>query len=144
MKHNHSMNKHTRRDFIKTTLLGGIGLAAFPAIIPSSVLGVNAPGEKINILQIGCGRIGRSMDIPGLLRHPDLARIVAVCDLDSLRVQDAKQMVEAAYAKKGVNLSVATYGDYRQALQHPGIDAVAVSTPDFWHARAGRRGDAGG
>jgi len=134
MKHNHSMNKHTRRDFIKTTLLGGIGLAAFPAIIPSSVLGVNAPGEKINILQIGCGRIGRSMDIPGLLRHPDLARIVAVCDLDSLRVQDAKQMVEAAYAKKGVNLSVATYGDYRQALQHPGIDAVAVSTPDFWHA----------
>ena len=73
------------------------------------------------------------MDMPGILRQ-DAARMVAVCDLDSLRVDDAKTMVEDHYKKKKIDLTVATYGDYREALQHPDIDAVAISTPDHWHA----------
>ncbi len=122
----------TRREFLKVS---GLAVAAigFPTIIPARVLGADAPSKKINILQIGCGRIGRSMDMPGILKQ-DAARMVAVCDLDSLRLADAKTMVEEHYRKNKVNLTVATDGDYREALQHPDIDAVAVSTPDFWHA----------
>jgi myo-inositol 2-dehydrogenase/D-chiro-inositol 1-dehydrogenase len=122
----------TRRDFLKVSGLAGTAIG-FPTIIPSSVLGADAPSKKINILQIGCGRIGRSMDMPGILKQ-DAARIVAVCDIDSLRVADAKQMVEEHYNKKKIGITAATYGDYREALQHPDIDAVAVSTPDHWHA----------
>ena len=122
----------TRRDFLRLTSLAGAALG-FPTIIPARVLGADAPSRKINILQIGCGRIGRDMDMPGLLRQ-DAARLVAVRDLDSLRVADAKAMVEGFYQKKQIDLTVATYGDYREALQHPDIDAVAVSTPDHWHA----------
>ena len=124
----------TRRDFLKTALLGGAGALAFPAIVPSRVLGADAPSKKINLLQIGCGRIGRDMDLPGFLRHPELARIVAVCDLDALRLQDAKKLVEESYAKRSIQADVATYGDYRQALQRADVDAVAISTPDHWHA----------
>jgi myo-inositol 2-dehydrogenase / D-chiro-inositol 1-dehydrogenase len=125
-------NVSTRRDFLKVSGLAGTAIG-FPTIIPSRVLGADAPSKKINILQIGCGRIGRSMDMPGILKQ-DAARMVAVCDLDSLRVADAKQMVEEHYAKKKIGITAATYGDYREALQHPDIDAVAVSTPDHWHA----------
>jgi predicted dehydrogenase len=122
----------TRRDFLHVSGLAGAAIG-FPTIIPARVLGADAPSNKINILQIGCGRIGRSMDMPGILKQ-DAARMVAVCDLDSLRVADAKTVVEDHYRTKNIDLTAATYGDYREALQHPDIDAVAVSTPDHWHA----------
>ena len=77
------------------------------------------------------------MDMPGVMKHPDLARIVAVCDLDSVRVNDGKQLVESTYAKalgSASAMNVKTYGNYREMLQDPSIDAIAISLPDHWHA----------
>ncbi|MCF7676140.1 MAG: Gfo/Idh/MocA family oxidoreductase [Akkermansiaceae bacterium] len=122
----------TRRQFLRHTGLAATAIG-FPTIIPARVLGADAPSNKINILQIGCGRIGRGMDMPGILRQ-NSTRLVAVCDLDSLRVADAKTMVDGHYQKNNIALSTTTYGDYRRALEHPDIDAVSVSTPDHWHA----------
>ena len=122
----------TRRQFLRHTGLAATAIG-FPTIIPARVLGADAPSNKINVLQIGCGRIGRGMDMPGVLRQND-TRLVAVCDLDSLRVADAKTLVDGYYQKNNIALSVTTYGDYRKALEHPDIDAVSVSTPDHWHA----------
>lgn len=127
-----STTSSSRRDFLRVSGLAGAALG-FPTIIPARVLGADAPSKKINVLQIGCGRIGRDMDMPGLLRQ-DAVRLVGVCDLDSLRLADGKAMVEGHYKKKGVKLDVATYGDYREALQHKDYDAVSISTPDHWHA----------
>jgi len=124
----------SRRDFLKSSVAGVAGAAAFPSIIPCSVLGQDAPGRKINVLQIGCGRIGFSMDMPGILKQ-DAVRMMAVCDLDSVRAADAKQYVEEFYSKKKINVDVKSYGDYREALQNKDIDAVAISTPDHWHSQ---------
>ena len=63
----------------------------FPTIVPASVFGKNAPSNKINIGQIGCGRIARDHDLPGTWRH-DVARIVAVSDVDSKRMADGKKI----------------------------------------------------
>ena len=126
------MNTQPRRNFLKTAGLAGAALG-FPTIIPSRVLGADAPSNKIHVVQIGCGRIARGMDIPGVLRH-DATRMVAVCDIDSLRLADGKDMVQSHYRKNGVDLEVGTYEDYREAFQHPDIDAVSISTPDHWHA----------
>ncbi|HWH67852.1 MAG TPA: Gfo/Idh/MocA family oxidoreductase [Candidatus Sulfotelmatobacter sp.] len=126
----------SRRHFLKLSLAGAAGAAAFPTIVPSRVFGQNAPSNKIHVAHIGCGRIANEMDIPGVLKH-DLARIVAVCDLDSNRLAKAKDRVEKYYAqKKGSDkaLVVKTYGDYRDLLKDPGVDAVAISTPDHWHS----------
>jgi hypothetical protein len=126
----------SRRQFLKTSLAGAAGAAVFPTIIPSSVLGADAPSSKIQIGQIGCGRIAAEWDMPGILRH-DIARIVAVCDLDSRRLGLAKDRVEKHYAGKTGSqtaLVVKTYGDYRELLKDGQIDAVAISTPDHWHS----------
>jgi len=121
---------------MKASFLGAAGALAGPLIVPSSLFGQSAPSQKIQVAQIGCGRIGREMDLPGILKH-DFARVVAVCDLDSKRLADGKKLVEEHYARQSGGagaLTVKTFGDYRQLLQEPGIDAVAISTPDHWHA----------
>jgi myo-inositol 2-dehydrogenase/D-chiro-inositol 1-dehydrogenase len=123
----------SRRQFLKTSL---VGAAVFPTIIPSSVLGAGAPSNKIQIGQIGCGRIANEMDMPGILRQ-DAARIVAVCDLDSKRLGLAKDRVEKHYAGKTGSqkaLVVKAFGDYRELLKNGQVDAVAISTPDHWHS----------
>ncbi len=124
----------TRRDFLQASLLGA-GAVTLPTIVSSHLRGAEAPSKHVNILQIGCGRIARGMDLPGILAQ-DRARVIAVCDLDSIRVADAKRFVEESYAKRNrPRFDVATYADYREALQRADIDAVAISTPDHWHAQ---------
>jgi len=132
------MNKMqvSRREFLKLSLASTAGAVALPTIVPSSVLGANAPSNRIQVAHIGCGRIANDMDITGVLRQ-DIARIVALCDLDSKRLQHAKDRVEKYYAKKSGSaqgVAVKAYGDYRELLKDPGVDAVAISTPDHWHS----------
>ncbi len=118
--------------------LGAAGAFAFPAIVPATAFGQSAPSNHIRVAQIGCGRIARAFDFPGVLRHHDTARIVAVCDLDSLRLADGKEFVEQAYTRSlgaGKFEPVKTYADYRDLLADRSIDAVVISTPDHWHAQ---------
>ena len=124
-----------RRQFLKLT---GISAAAlgFPTIIPARVLGAGAPSGLIRIAQIGCGRIAQDMDLPGVLKHPTLARIVAVADVDSRRTDLARRKIEQACEKStGQKTVVTTYADYHEILTRKDIDAVMISTPDHWHAQ---------
>lgn len=128
----------TRRRF-----LGGAGVAAaaaglaggFPAIVPASVFGQHAPSNRINVGAIGTGRISRVHDLPGIWKH-EHARIMAVCDLDSKRAQEAKTFVNGYYAKTTGKPydGVTAYLDFRELLANRDVDAVVISTPDHWHA----------
>jgi len=128
----------SRRDFMmtagKAVVLSSIA-GGFPAIVPSSVLGSRSPGNRINIGAIGNGRISRVHDLPGIWKH-DAARIMAACDLDSRRVEDARTLVNGHYGDKTGKKydGVTTYSDYRELLANKDIDAVVISTPDHWHA----------
>lgn len=132
----HSVN---RRDFLRSTARGAAATtfmaSAFPTIVPASVLGKNAPSNRINVAALGTGRISRSHDMPNVWKY-EHARIIAVCDLDSKRLNDAKALVNDYYAKKIGKAydGVKTYGDYREALQNKDVDAVIISTPDHWHS----------
>jgi predicted dehydrogenase len=126
-------SRASRRQFFETALVAG-----FPAIVPASVFGKAAPSNLIQVGQIGCGRIGRSHDMPETLKRGDAARIVAVCDLDAVRLADGKTFVETYYARKfgsGKYADVKTFSDYHEMLADKSIDAVCISTPDHWHAQ---------
>jgi myo-inositol 2-dehydrogenase / D-chiro-inositol 1-dehydrogenase len=126
-----------RRSFLKKTTASFSGAILLPTIVPSLVFGEKAPGNKINIGQIGCGRIARSHDMPGVLKQDD-ARIIAVSDLDSKRMRDGKKLVEDFYKENtghGNYLDVKMYDDYKDLLSNSDIDAVVISTPDHWHAQ---------
>jgi len=124
-----------RRHFLKLTTASAAAIG-FPTIIPARVLGADAPSKLIHIAQIGCGRIADSMDISGVLKHPRLARIVAVADIDSKRAELARRKIAQSYEKSlAQKIEVKSYGDYREILTRKDIDAVMISTPDHWHAQ---------
>ena len=127
------MKKQSRRQFLRATVGSGIGLAMFPSILPARLFGADAPGKKIQVAQIGCGRMGRS-DLGSVLTER-LARVVAVCDLDSHRLAGGKEMAEDYYASCGeTGVRIKTFHDYRDVLASPEIDAVVISVPDHSHA----------
>jgi len=127
------MKRSSRRSFLKTSLRGAAGLVLLPNFIPSRLLGADAPSKKIQVAQIGCGRMGRS-DLGNVLTEP-LARVVAVCDLDSYRLAEGKKMAEQHYAERGESgANVRTFHDYHDVLASPEIDAVVVTVPDHSHA----------
>ncbi len=130
-----------RRDFMKSSTKGAVvaslAIAGFPTIVPASVFGKNAPSNKINIGQIGFGRIARGHDLPETMKN-DVARIVGVSDVDRKRMAEGKAWIEKFYAEKTQKsnyMDVKTYDDYHELLADKDIDAVIISTPDHWHAQ---------
>jgi myo-inositol 2-dehydrogenase/D-chiro-inositol 1-dehydrogenase len=94
------------------------------------------PNDKINVAQIGFGRIARDHDLPLTIKH-DSVRVVAVADVDLKRANDGKRWIEDWYRKNRneSQVEVAAYQDYRELLLDESIDAVVISTPDHWHAQ---------
>jgi predicted dehydrogenase len=126
--------QNTRRAFLGASA----AVIGFPTIVPSTVFGQSAPSNHIQVGQIGCGRIARASEFPGIIRHHGLARFVAVSDVDTVRLSDAKELLEQRYTTAvgaGKFAPVKTYEDYREMLADKSIDAVCISTPDHWHAQ---------
>jgi len=126
-----------RRKFVSRSITVAAGTVVLPVIVPFRVMGKNPPGDKINIGQIGFGRIAISHDLQETLKYDD-ARIVAVADFDSKRLAQGKKYIEDYYEKKTGKagyIDVKTYSDYHEILADKSIDAVIISTPDHWHAQ---------
>lgn len=126
-----------RRDFLKNSLVTTAGAFGFPMIISSSAFAKYRPNSKINIAQIGFGRIAKTHDLPETIKH-DMCRVVAVADPDMNRAKDGKKWIDGYYAKKTGKenyMDTKVYQDYREMLQDESIDAVIISTPDHWHAQ---------
>ncbi|MCK5863153.1 MAG: Gfo/Idh/MocA family oxidoreductase, partial [Candidatus Hydrogenedentes bacterium] len=136
------MKKNNKKSMSRRSFLGGVSTAmAAPYIIPASALGANnatAANNRINIGVVGTGGQARGLT-ENAIKHKN-THIVALCDVDSNRLNESKALVDQFYEDD----SCATYADYRELLVRDDIDAVIVATPDHWHAlvcvEAARRG----
>jgi predicted dehydrogenase len=132
-----TLRTFTRRHFLKSAAAAGAACAV-PLVVPGSSLGLDgtpAPSQRINVGMIGIGRQARLFNVKQFLGMPDV-RILAVCDVDSWRLANAKQQVEEAYAKSqpsGSYQGCAAYKDFHDVLARNDIEAVMISAPDHWH-----------
>lgn len=116
-----------RRSFLKS--LGGAG--ALCCLVGPTALGGgrSAPSERITMATIGVGGMGTG-DMQAFLHKKDQVQMVAVCDVDERHSSRAKNIVDKFYGNKDCR----TYVDYRELLEQEELDAVAIATPDHWHA----------
>ena len=117
----------TRRGFLR----GAAGTCALPSIVPAFALGqggTEAPSNRITMACIGVGGRGKE-NLRSFLGHQN-CRIVAVCDVNANRVEEAKKTVNDRYG----SVDCVAYRDYRELLARGDIDAVSIATPDAWHA----------
>ncbi|MHC4519362.1 MAG: Gfo/Idh/MocA family protein [Planctomycetota bacterium] len=118
------MNRLSRRELLNRSIHASLGTLAL-STVPSSALGAN---ERVNMALIGCGGRGRIL-ARGFIECG--ARFTCVCDLHEQRRESVGK--ELADAQKAPLKKVA---DIRAVLDAPDVDAVAVATPDHWHAAA--------
>ena len=111
--------KLTRRNFMSSAAAAGLAFN----VVPSHVLGANAPSNKLNIASVGAG--GMAYNNIKACSHEN---IVALCDVDDRRA--------AAAYKKYPNAK--KFKDFRIMLDKmdKDIDAVIVATPDHVHGVA--------
>ena len=109
-----------------------------PAYVPASVLGgegKSSPANRITIGMMGMGRQATYANLQPFLAGPD-TQVIAVCDVDAWRLEQARKKVEEHYAGQrasGTYKGCATHRDFRELLARKEIDAVMISTPDQWH-----------
>ena len=133
----------TRRNVTRRVFLqGATRFSAFPYIVSASAFGsdgVEAPSDRIAMACIGVGGRGKE-NMRSFLGHRG-CRVVAVCDVNANRLEEARKIVNEQYG----DTSCAAYRDCRDALARADIDAVSIASPDQWHvlqsveaARAGK------
>src|SRR5690349_1330895 len=124
------MKPMTRRSFLRTSITA----AAATSLAPLTTLGQN---NAVRMAMVGLGGLdliggvgGRGRQLMATLRKIPDARIVALCDVDETVLNHGVQLF------KDRGETVTAYGDIRKLLEDKTVDAVAVATPNHWHALA--------
>ncbi|MHC4166613.1 MAG: Gfo/Idh/MocA family protein [Planctomycetota bacterium] len=124
-----------RRGFLKRLAVGTFGL---PYVVQSSALGRAGSAAPSNRIVMGCIGVGGkrpggqgTVDMQGFLGRTEV-QVVAVCDVDAVHRNWARDMVNEKYGNKDCS----TLNDFRELLARDDIDAVSIVLPDHWHAIA--------
>jgi predicted dehydrogenase len=127
----------SRRNLLRNSTVTVTAAVAAPYIIPSSALGLAgfvAPSERITLGMIGMGRMMRG-HFSSMLGQKDV-QLLAVCDVDRKKREEAKANVEEKYANDAATGSYKgcdAYLEHENITSRGDIDVCFVVTPDHWH-----------
>lgn len=134
------MPDNSRRDFLKksaTAAAAGATVPYFAWTAPAFANNQANDRPRIGCIGVGSMGAGSNRSDPGALgrhggdaaSHARYGDILAVCDVDSRRVDRAKAHPQIGKGKAD------GYKDYRKILERNDIDAVSIVTTDHWHVK---------
>ena len=115
------MNTWTRRGFIKA----GAAATAAAAFTPRTV----SANDRISIGIIGCRNRGHQ--VASYYLNTGQFDLAALCDCDDAMIDRGRAELDGLLEGKPEPERIK---DFRELLDRPDIDAVAIATPDHWHA----------
>jgi len=111
----------TRRTFLGKTSAAVAATSA--GLLSARAAAWPGPNDTINLGIIGCGHRSKEL-LPCLMTAPG-ARVVAVCDVNSRRLDEVRQRAGGE--------PVRAYRDYRALLDDTDVHAVLIATNVHWH-----------
>lgn len=121
-------NKNTRRNFIKKAALGSMGISLgainFPASSYARIIGAN---DRVNFAIAGIHNRGKAL-VKSSLASPNTS-IRYICDVDTRVLENVGSMVQELGHRKPRAIE-----DFRALIEKKDLDAVAIATPEHWHA----------
>ena len=117
-----SMSRTSRRQFLRTVA----GVTLTPYLFSSAQpVAAQSANDRIQVGCIGFGGMGRA----NASRFSNLGDVVALCDVDSLRLDAAANDSHIG------RLRPEKIKDYRKMLDRKDVDVISISTPDHWHIK---------
>ena len=117
---------NTRRNFIKKTSLGTIGLTSSSSnfFIGKNILGAN---DRINCAVVGVRSRGKAH--AAAINSQNNSKIIFNCDVDDIIIEDHNK-----WCKKNIGYVPEIEKDFRKLIENKNLDAVFIATPEHWHA----------
>ncbi len=134
----------SRRNFVRTSATGIIGIAAMPTIL-NSCSNWKGANDRVAVAHIGVGSRGTDEMVSYFLPVKD-AMNIAVADTFRGRRENAVLVINKYYKDNNIATpECKQYLNFQEILDRKDIDAVHITTPDHWHipaaimaARAGK------
>ena len=122
----------TRRDFIKKTVAGTVGLAAGSSFMSARASGyrrIMGSNDRIGIAVIGVNSRGSAL--ARTFANQSGVDIKYICDVDTSALEKTVNLVNSTNGQipKGIK-------DFRTILDDKNLGAIVIAMPDHWHAYA--------
>lgn len=116
---------YSRKEFLKKAGAGAAGLTVgFSAKSYANILGAN---DRVHFAIAGLN--GRGQALLAAVQGASNAQLNYLCDVDSRVLKEV-----SAKAGQSSGRTIKTEKDIRRIIEKNDVDAIAIATPDHWHA----------